>query len=116
VSAEPRAWSERVLDVVNVALWPLGVAMWTFAQRASILDELRVARADARWARQARGWVLEELAAAMSALRVAEKERDRAVTSLRQLDELVAQGQSVEARAARRVLDVALGRDVEPAA
>lgn len=104
---------ERALRAVNVALEPLGLVLRTFAgERRDALEREAVVRGYWQAAECARG-----------NLEVARRDRDRLRRYLLQLDELVeaTAAYRVGTRAelilaARRVLDVALGRDVERAA
>ena len=94
-------WRAAALRAVNRALGPLGLVVRTLDEESdkhAILDALTTGISEAlRWAARS------------------EREAARMRRHLRELDALVT-GHSAETRAARRVLDVALGRDTERAA
>jgi hypothetical protein len=116
-AAAARTWALRAL---NVALEPLGLVLRTHAQERAWRAE-REAITAGYW--RAGQKALSEARAAHAAAdhlaKIAEQLGTMAaqrLAHLRTLDVLVEDFRTSRSRAARRVLDVALGRDVERAA
>jgi hypothetical protein len=105
VTAPARTWRTTALRALNVLLEPAGLAVRTLAEeQAALADIGRIVDGYFDAAERARHEATQ-----------AQRGFKRIRRHLVELDALVV-GRSPELRAARRVLDVALGRDVEPVA